>query len=414
MKNYIKTILVLTMSFIAFIGLWSCEDVPVVGPAGPDGPPTVTSIDVLTGEYDDEVTITGTNFHLVSSSNTVVIGGAVATIPSSSTTTIVAKVPWLAEWGIGPVTVTVGSTTVEVTPSFEVTPPTPEVISYEPAFAPEEDTIIIMGKNFSKIPADNDVKFNSVAATVLESDSLSIKAIVPIGAETGSVTVTVNGITGEGPEFAVLEVTIVEIPVTDTAQDAEEAGNEDFAGYVTNSNADLEMGKWDTNDTPDWGRIIVGLAYPDVQVPKGALILNAYLQFEVDEADETPTEMTIFGEDTENASLFPSDQDPTDPASTEPVSFNISSRQKTAAAVVWDIPPWPTVSDRGVDQRTPDLKEIVQAIVDKDGWVSGNSLAFILEPSGANADPQLGDGNEGRVSEAGTGDGPSLVIVYAQ
>lgn len=131
MKNYTKKVLILTMGFIAFIGLWSCKDVPVVGPAAPDGPLTVTSIDVLTGEYDDEVLITGTNFHLVSTSNTVVIGGAVATLASSSTTTIVAKVPWLAKWGTGSVTLTVGSSTVEVTSSFEVTAPTPAVISYE-------------------------------------------------------------------------------------------------------------------------------------------------------------------------------------------------------------------------------------------------------------------------------------------
>lgn len=404
------------MGFIAFIGLWSCEDVPVVGPSAPDGAVTVTSINVVTGEYDDEVLIRGTNFHLVSTSNTVIIGGAVATIATSSTTAILAKVPWLAEWGTGPVTVTVSSVTVEATPSFTVTPPTPAVISYDPAFAPEEDTIIIKGKNFSKIPADNDVKFNSVAATVLESDSISITAIIPIGATTGPVTVTTNGITATGPTFSVLVVTIIEITVTDTAQDAEEATNDVFEGWVANGSSDLEMGKWDTTDTPDLGRLTIGCAYPDVQVPQGALILSAYLQFEVDETDDSPTELTIFGHDIENSSLFPDDQDPTDPASTEPVSFDISSRTKTTEAVVWgEIPPWSTAEERrGIDQRTPDLKAIVQAIVDKAGWVPGNTMAFILESSGDNANPELDDGNEGRVSEAGPGDGPSLVIVYAQ
>ncbi|MFT5142970.1 MAG: hypothetical protein ACI80V_001015 [Rhodothermales bacterium] len=36
----------------------------------------------------------------------------------------------------------------------------------------------------------------------------------------------------------------------------------------------------------------------------------------------------------------------------------------------------------GSDQETPDLKALVQEIVNRSGWGSGNSMAFIITGSG--------------------------------
>jgi hypothetical protein len=41
------------------------------------------------------------------------------------------------------------------------------------------------------------------------------------------------------------------------------------------------------------------------------------------------------------------------------------------------------VGEAGLDQRTPDITSVVQEIVNRLGWVSGNSLAIIVSGTGA-------------------------------
>lgn len=59
-------------------------------------------------------------------------------------------------------------------------------------------------------------------------------------------------------------------------------------------------------------------------------------------------------------------------------SKNVLRRVKTSASVNWVPAAWTAVDLAGAAQQTPDIKSIVQEIVDRSGWVSGNSLAFIV------------------------------------
>jgi hypothetical protein len=45
----------------------------------------------------------------------------------------------------------------------------------------------------------------------------------------------------------------------------------------------------------------------------------------------------------------------------------------------------------GPDQRTPDLKSIVQHIVDLPGWAPGNAMTFFIDPMVVGTDPETGD-----------------------
>ena len=40
-----------------------------------------------------------------------------------------------------------------------------------------------------------------------------------------------------------------------------------------------------------------------------------------------------------------------------------------------------TANERAAAEKTPDLKTIVQEIVNRAGWVSGNAMVFILDGS---------------------------------
>jgi photosystem II stability/assembly factor-like uncharacterized protein len=73
---------------------------------------------------------------------------------------------------------------------FPIPQPVVTITSFAPASGPEETSVTINGTNFSTTPSNNIVKFNGMLATVTASTVTSITATVPVGATTGSVTVT--------------------------------------------------------------------------------------------------------------------------------------------------------------------------------------------------------------------------------
>ncbi len=79
----------------------------------------------------------------------------------------------------------------------------PVITSLSDAKAPVGYQMTILGKNFSTKSSENIVRFNGTQADVLVSSDASIVATVPVGAATGPVTVTVNGITATGPVLTI-------------------------------------------------------------------------------------------------------------------------------------------------------------------------------------------------------------------
>ncbi len=54
----------------------------------------------------------------------------------------------------------------------------------------------------------------------------------------------------------------------------------------------------------------------------------------------------------------------------------------TTASVAWSPPDWNSVGVAGPDQRTPDLSEIIQEIVDRTDWSPGNAMVIVITGSG--------------------------------
>jgi cysteine-rich repeat protein len=153
--------------------------------------------------------------------------------------------------------------------------------------------------------------------------------------------------------------TIAQVRVSSSADDAEE----DASGSVDVNSSDLEL-VFDGSDQA------VGMRFNGLDVPQGATILNAFIQLAVDEANSVATSLTIQGEDTGDAATFVE------------VDHNITSRQRTLTAVPWSPLPWATKGEAGPDQRTPDLRSIVQEIVVREDWTANNSIALILTGTG--------------------------------
>ncbi len=194
------------------------------------------------------------------------------------------------------------------------------------------------------------------------------------------------------PDSATANI-VFEYPVASSTDDAEEG--DDGPGAIDIDSSDLELA-WDHNDSTRAQTI--GIRFESVSIPKDATILDAYIQFACDEGDKNrnPFDVTISGEASDNAATYAA------------VGYNISSRAKTAATVTWqDIPDWTSEHAMGTDQRTPDLTEIIQEILSREGWVSGNSIAFVLEGAGT----RTAESFDGAADHGNPVLAPTLVIV---
>jgi len=154
----------------------------------------------------------------------------------------------------------------------------------------------------------------------------------------------------------------VSVRVSTQNDDAEEQGANP-PGRMDLTSSDLEIVyNWDKGDQH------VGMRFQDIDIPRGATIANAYIEFQCDETGSDVTNLRFYGEDTDDALTFTSDR------------FDISNRPKTSNYVSWNsVPPWNT---EGEKHRTPDLSPVIQELVDRNGWSQGNDLAIIVTGSG--------------------------------
>lgn len=145
--------------------------------------------------------------------------------------------------------------------------------------------------------------------------------------------------------------------------DCEESMGPISPGDNTCSSSDLEMHAENIVEADD--NDFVGMRWTNVTVPNGVTILNASIQFHVDSTNpDDPIIVRFKGQDVDDAPAFDSSD------------FDISSRTNTTAFVDWNIPDWVDPSDEGPAQETPNLASIVQEIIDRPGWVSGNAMVI--------------------------------------
>jgi PKD repeat protein len=154
---------------------------------------------------------------------------------------------------------------------------------------------------------------------------------------------------------------LLDIRVAASSDDAEEAVS---SGAVSRSSSDLEL------TTDGSTEQTVGMRFGGVSVPPGATVTRAYVQFEVDEVSTGACSLLFRGQAADNAGTFLN------------TTFGVSSRPRTTATVAWTPPLWPTIQVAGPDQRTPDLSAVLQELVNRPGWASGNALAIIVTGTG--------------------------------
>ncbi|PLS80600.1 hypothetical protein CYG49_05020 [Candidatus Saccharibacteria bacterium] len=101
------------------------------------------------------------------------------------------------------------------------------------------------------------------------------------------------------------------------------------------------------------------------KLPKGVVIEDARIQFTADKKGNSDVEFDIAGLVSDNFPNFTAND-----------TGEIHNAIKTTARVQWKTPSWQAGESKAVKQRTPNLKGIVQEIIDRPGWAQGNNIAF--------------------------------------
>ena len=151
-----------------------------------------------------------------------------------------------------------------------------------------------------------------------------------------------------------------EFRVRAASDDAEQQSD----GTVLNS-SDLEL----LDDKSE--HQVVGLRFTQVSIPPGATITRAYVQFTADKSSATTAPMSIYGQATDSAATFSG------------ARGDVSNRPRTTAAAAWSPAAW-SAGKRGAAQQTSDLTAVVQEIVSRPRWASGNALAVIIAGTSSN------------------------------
>jgi hypothetical protein len=257
--------------------------------------------------------------------------------------------------------------TVNISPVVSVTSPANNSIFYTPA------NLTITANASDSDGSVAKVEFYQ-GSTLLGEDIAAPYSFTWESAAAGSYLITakatdnLGGVTLSDP--VAVSVYNSGIPVTRSvviakgSDDAEESN----AGVIYTNSTDIEL-VYDSYNAA--GNQIVGLRFINLNIPRGATINNAYLQFTCDEVSTAACNLLIKGEAADNSTTFTG------------TSGNISSRTMTTASVNWTPASWGVIDVAGTDQRTPDLAPILQEIVNRPGFGLSGPITIIVTGSGS-------------------------------
>jgi RHS repeat-associated protein len=162
--------------------------------------PNISSVAPPEAEQFASVTLNGSGFGTSQGSSMVQFNGVSATPSAWSPTSITATVPGSAT--TGPLTVTVGGVASN---SISFTVKNLSVTGISPNIGLAGTHVTISGTGFGLNQSTSTVDFYGTAASIFSWSDQSIVAIVPAGAPSGSVDVTVGNVTVYGPQFTLTQ-----------------------------------------------------------------------------------------------------------------------------------------------------------------------------------------------------------------
>ncbi len=163
---------------------------------------------------------------------------------------------------------------------------------------------------------------------------------------------------------------VIDVWIENSLDDVEQRVPEGTMNVVS---SDIELGDDPIGDQAE------GLRFRNLNIPQGASILEAYLEFVVDETKDDASLVEIRAQDIGDAPEFST------------IDFDLTDRITTSNFVTWPIPVWDVVREI---HQSPDLAILIQEVVDRSDWQADNSIAFIITGTGTRT-AHSWDGNQG-------------------
>jgi len=151
--------------------------------------------------------------------------------------------------------------------------------------------------------------------------------------------------------------------------------------FTPAANGDDKHAQGATGNVVDFGTVIIGstdateygddgiFRFPNVTIPQGATIHNAALILTVYDG-YGGAQTTIYGDAADNSAQVSNGTD-------------YSTRTLTSASVAWTLPGSPATNRvNGEEDISPNIASIIQEIVNRPGWASGNAISlFVTTPN---------------------------------
>lgn len=141
-----------------------------------------------------------------------------------------------------------------------------------------------------------------------------------------------------------------------------------YDGEEEVTNGDVDMGSSDLEfvyDSSAGDDQISAIQFSNLNIPKGATITSAYIQF------------TAKGDHSSSATLLVSVEAAANPLILAETVNNFSERTYSAP-ITWTVDPWAS-DDSGTAQQTPDLSALIQNNINSNNWNIGQSIVVKIE-----------------------------------
>jgi endoglucanase len=173
----------------------------------PGNTPAISGVAPTAGFAGNTITISGSNFGTTQGTSVVRFGTSSASVSSWSASQISVTVPNVAA-GPYSVTVTVNGVSSNASTFNVVAPePSPQIGSLSPTSGAVGTSVTISGSNFGTTQGASTLRFRTTNAAVTSWSNTQIVATVPnIATGAAAVTVTVNGVVSNGPNYTITAV----------------------------------------------------------------------------------------------------------------------------------------------------------------------------------------------------------------
>jgi hypothetical protein len=111
----------------------------------------------------------------------------------------------------------------------------------------------------------------------------------------------------------------------------------------------------------------IGWRFRNITIPQGSYISSAFIEWTSADTSSLPSAWIMQAEKVPDAASFTTSK------------YNLSLRPLTNHAVVWSPAPW---TSNNSQHSSPELRHIIQEVVDQTTWVNGNDLVLLMKGMG--------------------------------